>query len=122
MVSIFLSKTAYAKKDIAAEEIVYFLNENIPLDVSLDLSLDVEGFQSNVTANYLFNNETDSDYGLKFVAKEEYVTSSSSESQKRYAIEGNLSFADNYYQDDSYQKGMMIKKRSYKVTSDEFSD
>ena len=122
MVSIFLSKTAYAKKDIAAEEIVYFLNENIPLDVSLDLSLDVEGFQSNVTANYLFNNETDSDYELKFIAKEEYVTSSSSEYHKRYAMEGNLVFNDNYYQDNLYQKDMMIKKRSYKVTCDEFSD
>ena len=89
MLSLFLSKTAHAKKDIAADEIVYLLNENIPLGVSLDLSLDVEGFQSNVTVDYLFSNETDSDYGLKFVAKEEYVTSSSSESQKRYAMEGN---------------------------------
>lgn len=122
MLSLFLSKTAHAKKDIAADEIVYLLNENIPLGVSLDLSLDVEGLQSNVTVDYLFSNETDSDYGLKFVAKEEYVTSSSSESQKRYAMEGNLAFDDNYYQDDLYQKGMMIKKRSYKVTSDEFSD
>ena len=122
MVSIFLSKTAYAKKDIAADEIVYFLNENIPLGVSLDLSLDVEGFQSNVTANYLFSNETNSDYELKFIAKEEYVTSSSSEYHKRYAMEGNLVFNDNYYQDNLYQKDMMIKKRSYKVTSDEFSD